>query len=85
MIGVRLRRLLALAFALSASLAGAPAYAQVDAVAQSVFSQLTALAAPAVLLGVIWMGVLVISRRMAVMTLLVFCIGIVIVLTGGMF
>ncbi|MBB6193137.1 hypothetical protein FHS51_003393 [Sphingobium wenxiniae] len=62
-----------------------PAIADVGGIATTVLAELTALALPAITLGVIWLGVLVISRRASLMTFLVMCVGIVIVISGGFF
>lgn len=62
-----------------------PALADVGGIATTILSELTALALPAITLGVIWLGVLVISRRASLMTFLVMCVGIVIVISGGFF
>ena len=81
----RLERLVKLALVVLLGAVSAPASAQVGGIAQAVLNELTALVAPAVLLGVIWLGVLIISRRATLMSVLVFCVGVVIVASGGIF
>lgn len=71
----------ALAFALVAS----PAQADVGAIATTVLGELTALAAPAILLGVIWLGVLIMTGRGTLITFFTFLVGVAIVASGGFF
>ena len=46
---------------------------------------LKALALPAITLGIIWLGVLIMTGRGTVLTFLTFCVGVAIVLAGGFF
>lgn len=75
----RLSALLALGFAAS------PAQADVGAIATAVLDELKALALPAITLGIIWLGVLIMTGRGTVLTFLTFCVGVAIVLAGGFF
>jgi len=63
-------------------LAPAPAHA-VAGIATAVLSELTALVAPALALGVIWLGVLIMSGRATLLSFLTFLIGTAICLAGG--
>lgn len=62
-----------------------PAHADVGGIATVVLDELKALVAPAILLGVIWLGVLIMTGRGTLITFLTFCVGIVIVTSGGFF
>jgi TrbC/VIRB2 pilin len=73
------RAMLVLAIGASA----APALADVGGVASGVLAQLTALARPAITLGLIWLGVLIMVGRGSVQVFVTFLIGLVIVLSGG--
>lgn len=63
-------------------LAPAPAHA-VAGIATAVLSELTALVAPAIALGVIWFGVLIMSGRATLLSFLIFLVGTAICLAGG--
>lgn len=63
-------------------LSASPAFA-VAGIANAVRSELSALVAPAIGLGVIWMGLLILSEQMTVLSFLTFAIGTAIVLAGG--
>ena len=71
--------MLVLAIGASAS----PALADVGGVASGVLGQLTALARPAITLGLVWLGVLIMVGRGSVQVFVTFLIGLVIVLSGG--
>ena len=73
------RAMLVLAIGASAS----PALADVGGVASGVLGQLTALARPAITLGLVWLGVLIMVGRGSVQVFVTFLIGLVIVLSGG--
>lgn len=62
-----------------------PAHADVGTIATTVLDELKALVGPAVTLGVIWLGVLIITGRGTLITFLTFCVGIAIVASGGFF
>lgn len=62
-----------------------PAHADVGAIATAVLDELKALAVPAITLGVIWLGVLIMTGRGTLITFLTFCVGVAIVLSGGFF
>lgn len=62
-----------------------PAHADVGGIANAVLTELRALAGPAILLGVIWLGFLIMTGRGTLITFLTFCVGVVIVVSGGMF
>ena len=73
------RAILVLAIGASAS----PALADVGGVASGVLAQLTALARPAITLGLIWLGILIMAGRGSVQVFVTFLFGLVIVLSGG--
>ena len=60
-----------------------PALADVGGVASGVLGQLTALARPAITLGLVWLGVLIMVGRGSVQVFVTFLIGLAIVLSGG--
>lgn len=60
-----------------------PAHADVGSIATSVLQELLALVRPAVMLGVIWLGVLIITNRGTLITFLTFLCGVAIVASGG--
>jgi hypothetical protein len=74
---------IAIAAALIGCLSATPAMGQVAGIANTVKSELIAIGAPAVGLGVIWLGILVMNNKGTLMALLVFLIGCAIVLAGG--
>lgn len=63
-------------------LVATPAHAAAG-IAGTVLSELTALVAPAIALGVIWLGILIMSGRATVLSFLTFLIGVAICLSGG--
>ena len=73
------RAMLVLAIGASAS----PALADVGGVASGVLAQLTSLARPAITLGLIWLGILIMAGRGSVQLFVTFLIGLVIVLSRG--
>lgn len=62
-----------------------PAHADVGGIATTVLDELKALVPPAILLGVIWLGFLIMTGRGTLITFLTFCVGIAIVTSGGFF
>lgn len=62
-----------------------PAHADVGSIATTVLNELKALVGPAIMLGVIWLGILIMTGRGTLITFLTFCVGIVIVVSGGFF
>ncbi|NMN07552.1 hypothetical protein [Novosphingobium sp. SG916] len=60
-----------------------PAQAQVAAVGNAVMAELMALVGPAIKLGIIWIGYLVMQSRGSVQLVVTFLIGAAIVLAGG--
>lgn len=62
-----------------------PARADVGSIANSVLDQLTALVAPAIGLGVVWLGFLIMTGRGTLITFLTFVVGAAILLSGGFF
>lgn len=71
-----------LSFSVALVLAQSPAFAAAG-IAGTVLSELRALAAPAIALGVIWLGILIMSGRATVLSFLTFLIGVAICLAGG--
>jgi len=63
-------------------IAQSPAFAAAG-IAGSVLSELSALVGPAIALGVIWLGILIMSGRATVLSFLTFLIGVAICLAGG--
>ncbi|ODU68789.1 MAG: hypothetical protein ABT11_15195 [Novosphingobium sp. SCN 66-18] len=84
MIGVRalLKRL---SVVLVLGLAASPAHADVGGIATAVLNELTGLVGPAITLGVIWLGILIMTRRAAFLTFFTFLVGVAILLSGGFF
>jgi hypothetical protein len=76
---------LRLSVLLTLGLVASPARADVGAIASAVLNELTALVAPAISLGIIWLGILIMTGRGTVLTFLIFCVGVAIVLAGGFF
>ncbi|MBB4642766.1 TrbC/VirB2 family protein [Rhizorhapis suberifaciens] len=74
-----------LSVALTLGLAVTPAHADVGSIANSVLQELTALVAPAIGLGVVWLGFLIMTGRGTLITFLTFVVGAVILLSGGFF
>lgn len=66
-------------------LAVTPAHADVGSIADAVLDELTALVAPAIGLGVVWLGFLIMTGRGTLITFLTFVVGAVILLSGGFF
>lgn len=66
-------------------LAVTPAHADVGSIADAVLDDLTALVAPAIGLGVVWLGFLIMTGRGTLITFLTFVVGAVILLSGGFF
>jgi len=60
-----------------------PVFADAGAVASGVLGELTALARPALTLGLIWLGILIMVGRGSVQIIVTFLIGLTIVLSGG--
>jgi len=83
-IGVRalLKRL---SVVLVLGLAASPAHADVGGIATAVLNELTGLVGPAITLGVIWLGILIMTRRAAFLTFFTFLVGVAILLSGGFF
>lgn len=77
--------LMKLSAALAFGLAASPVHADVGSIATTVLGELKALAAPAITLGIIWLGVLIMTGRGTVLTFLTFCVGVAIILAGGFF
>lgn len=73
---------LLLPFSAAVLLAQSPAFAAAG-IAGTVLSELSALVAPAIALGVIWLGILIMSGRATVLSFLTFLIGVAICLAGG--
>ena len=65
------------------SMGATPAFADVGSVASGVLGELTALARPALTLGLIWLGILIMVGRGSVQIIITFLIGLTIVLSGG--
>lgn len=76
------RRCLSLSLSAALLLAPVPAHAAAG-IASAVLSELTALVAPAIALGVIWLGILIMSGRATVLSFLTFLIGVSLCLAGG--
>lgn len=74
-----------LSVALLLGLASSPAHADVGGIASAVLNELSALVGPAITLGVIWLGVLIMTRRAAFLTFFTFLVGTAILLSGGYF
>ncbi len=74
-----------LSVVLALGLAVTPAHADVGSIADAVLDELTALVAPAIGLGVVWLGFLIMTGRGTLITFLTFVIGAVILLSGGFF
>ena len=70
---------------LALGLAVTPAHADVGSIADAVLDELTALVAPAIGLGVVWLGFLIMTGRGTLITFLTFVVGAVILLSGGFF
>lgn len=66
-------------------LAVTPAHADVGSIADAVLDELTALVGPAIGLGVVWLGFLIMTGRGTLITFLTFVVGAVILLSGGFF
>ena len=66
----------------AALLLQSPAYAAAG-IAGTVLSELSSLVVPAIALGVIWLGILIMSGRATVLAFLTFLIGVAICLAGG--
>jgi hypothetical protein len=82
---MRLRSVISkLSVVLLLGLVSSPALAQAAGVATTVLNELQALAGPAITLAVVWMGVLIMTKRMSVVSFLVLCVGIAIVVSGGL-
>lgn len=82
---MRLRLVISkLSVVLLLGLVSSPALAQAAGVATTVLNELQALAGPAITLAVVWMGVLIMTKRMSVVSFLVLCVGIAIVVSGGL-
>lgn len=62
-----------------------PAHADVGSIATAVLDELKALVGPAITLGVIWLGVLIMTGRGTLITFLTFVVGIAILVSGGFF
>lgn len=66
-------------------LAVTPAHADVGSIANAVLNELTALVVPAIGLGVVWLGFLIMTGRGTLITFLTFVVGAAILLSGGFF
>ena len=80
-----LKQITKLSVVLSLGLAVTPAHADVGSSADAVLDELTALVAPAIGLGVVWLGFLIMTGRGTLITFLTFVVGAVILLGGGFF
>ena len=74
-----------LSVVLALGLAVTPAHADVGSIADAVLDELTALVAPAIGLGVVWLGFLIMTGRGTLITFLTVVVGAVILLSGGFF
>jgi type IV secretory pathway VirB2 component (pilin) len=74
-----------LSVALALGLVATPAFADVNGIATTVLNELKALVGPAIMLGVIWLGILIMTGRGTLITFITFCVGIAIVASGGFF
>ena len=74
-----------LSVVLALGLAVTPTHADVGSIADAVLDELTALVAPAIGLGVVWLGFLIMTGRGTLITFLTFVVGAVILLSGGFF
>jgi|TARA_R110000787_G_scaffold286321_1_gene404118 type IV secretory pathway VirB2 component (pilin) len=66
-------------------LVATPAHADVNGIATTVLNELKALVGPAIMLGVIWLGILIMTGRGTLIVFITFCVGIAIVASGGFF
>jgi hypothetical protein len=80
-----IKLIMKLSVVLALGLAVTPAHADVGSIADAVLDELTALVAPAIGLGVVWLGFLIMTGRGTLITFLTFVVGAVILLSGGFF
>lgn len=79
------RDLLKLTVVVILGLYALPAHAGVDSIATSVLDELKELVTPAITLGFIWLGVLIMTGRASLISFFTFLIGAAILKGGGYF
>jgi TRAP-type C4-dicarboxylate transport system permease large subunit len=79
------RRAPLIVFVILATLAPGSASADMGSIANSVRTELVALVGPAILIAIIWFGILILTKRASLLAFFILVIGAVMLRSGGFF